>query len=134
AVEVLEILAPTPEARLEMAVTPLEKDLLKAVHTLYGDGEKFDRDVAYRDYLAGLYQKYPGNQEIAAFYALSLLGAVPSGRDDESFDKGARIVQGILAENPNHPGALHYMIHANDDPEHARLALEAAHSYSEVAA
>jgi tetratricopeptide (TPR) repeat protein len=134
AITALEKLASTPDERLAKAATELEKDLLQAVHILYGEGEKFDRDVAYRDYLAGLYQKYPGNQEIAAFYALSLLGAVPAGRDDESFDKGARIAQGILAENPNHPGALHYLIHANDDPGHARLALEAAHNYSEVAA
>ncbi len=83
--------------------------------------------------MEGLYNKYPANQEVAAFYALSLLGAVPEGRDDILYGKGAKIAKGILKENPNHPGALHYLIHSYDDPEHATLALDAANTYSKVA-
>ncbi len=126
-------LGETPEVRLAKAATPLEKDLLQATEILYGEGKKKERDQAYSDYLGQLYQKYPGNQEIAAFYALSILGAVPVGRDEEAYGKGARIAQGILQENPNHPGALHYLIHSYDDPNHAKLALNAANSYSKVA-
>jgi tetratricopeptide (TPR) repeat protein len=126
-------LGDSPEARLAKAETELEKDLLKAAETLFGEGEKVARDKAYADYLAKLHEKYPENQEVAAFYALSLLGAVPVGRDVEAYEKGAAIAQGILKENPRHPGALHYLIHSYDDPSHARLALNAADSYAKVA-
>ncbi|MCF6223634.1 MAG: hypothetical protein L3J34_07890 [Flavobacteriaceae bacterium] len=77
--------------------------------------------------------KYPDNHEVKAFYALSLLGSVSDGRDDEIYGKGAKIAQGIIEENPNHPGALHYLIHSYDDPKHANLALDAAYSYAKVA-
>ena len=35
--------------------------------------------------------------------------------------------------HPRHPGALHYLLHNYDDPEHARLALEAARAYATIA-
>ena len=39
----------------------------------------------------------------------------------------------MLAREPRHPGALHYLIHDYDDPDHARLALPAARLYAKVA-
>lgn len=123
-----------PGIRAEKAKTELERDFLHAAEILYGMGEKHQRDSAYSKQLEKMYGDYPGNEEVAAFYALSLLGAVPVGRDQAAYEKGAAIVQGILKENPQHPGALHYLIHSYDDPGHAPLALQAAHSYSEVAA
>ncbi|SRX74459.1 tetratricopeptide repeat protein [Aequorivita antarctica] len=114
--------------------TEIEQDLIESVHILYQPKtEKKQRDLEYSNFMEGLYQKYPVNQEVAAFYALSLLGSVPEGRDDNIYGKGAKIAQGILKENPNHPGALHYLIHSYDDPDHATLALDAANAYSKVA-
>jgi tetratricopeptide (TPR) repeat protein len=114
--------------------TELEKDFVKAVLTLYeSDSIKENRDKNYAEYMQKLSEKYPDNHEISAFYALSLLGSVPDGRDDQIYGKGALIVKGILDENPNHPGALHYLIHSYDDPQHAGLALSAADSYAVVA-
>ncbi len=132
-VEALIKLGETTEERTAKAKTGLETDFLYATGILYGEGNKFVRDSVYSAYMGRLYEKYPGNHEIAAFYALSLLGTVHNGRDDEIFEKGARIAQGILDENPNHPGALHYTIHSYDDPVHAFKAIEAANSYSKVA-
>ncbi|MCB9267423.1 MAG: tetratricopeptide repeat protein [Lewinellaceae bacterium] len=130
---VLEELAPTSAERLEKAPTKMERDFLRAVEVLYGEGEKVERDKAYSAFMEKLYKKYPGNHEVAAFYALSLLGAVPVGRDEEAYETGAVIAEGILKENPNHPGALHYLIHSYDDPGHAHLAKLAADSYADVA-
>lgn len=130
---VLEELAPTAEERLKKAGTEMEKDFLQALEVLYGEGEKVERDKAYAAFMEKLYEKYPDNHEVAAFYALSLLWAVPVGRDEEAYGKGAIIAEGILKENPNHPGALHYLIHSYDDPGHAHLAKAAADSYAEVA-
>ena len=114
--------------------TDLEKDFIKAVKVLYQEKTtKIERDVAYKDFMENLYKKYPDNHEVAAFYSLSLLGSVAEGRDETIYGQGADIANGILEKNPNHPGALHYLIHSYDDPGHAELALDAANSYSKVA-
>ena len=114
--------------------TEIERDLWQSLKVLYAEeGDKKTRDKAYSEYLASLYEKYPESHEIAAFYALSILAAVPVGRDETEYEKGAKIAEGILKENPKHPGALHYLIHSYDDPSHAQLALNAANNYSKVA-
>lgn len=132
--EGVEVLKKLESIDLGKNATELEQDFIGAVKILFKpETEKPERDVAYADFMEGLSTKYPDNHEVAAFYALSLLGSVPDGRDDELYGKGAKIALGILDENPNHPGALHYTIHSYDDPKHAVLALEAANAYSKVA-
>ncbi len=133
ALAALNKLATTAEEREKLAATELQKDFFKSLEILFGEGTKYERDVAYNQFLEGLTQKYPDNNEIASFYAISLLGASRNGRDADLYDKSARIVQGIIKENPNHPGALHYLIHSYDDPVHAHLAKAAADSYAKVA-
>ena len=124
--------AEKPE-RLAKAENELEKDFWQGIEILYGEGEFNERNQAYADHMGALYQKYPQNQEVAAFYALGLMWSVPLGRDAEIFDRSAQVVSGILEENPQHPGALHYMIHAYDDPQYAELAINAADLYAQVA-
>lgn len=131
--EALNKLSASSAERIDKSQTPIEKDFMKAVNILYGEGDKYARDVAYAEFMAGMYERYPKSQEAAAFYALSLLGSVPVGRNNEVYEKGAIIAKGILKENPNHPGALHYLIHSYDDPDHAANAVEAANRYMEVA-
>lgn len=133
ALEILSRLGASPEEQRTKFTTEFEKDLCDAVHILYGEGSKKERDIAYSEFMGQLHKKYPKNQEVAAFYSLSLLGAVKGGRDYEMYAKGAKIAQSIIDENPNHPGALHYLIHSYDDPENAPKALDAATRYSKVA-
>ncbi|MEQ9442912.1 MAG: hypothetical protein RIG62_27990 [Cyclobacteriaceae bacterium] len=114
-------------------ITPLEKHFLEAIALLYeAEKPKVERDQAYADYMESLHKQYPDNHEVAAFYALSLLGSV-TGREEDVYEEGAAVAKSILAENANHPGALHYLIHSYDDPQHAFMALDAANSYSVVA-
>ncbi len=120
-------------ARLAKCENQLERDFWEGIELLYGEGELNQRNQAYADHMAKLHDQYPTNQEVAAFYALGLMWSVPLGRDAEVFNRSAEVVAGILKENPNHPGALHYMIHAYDDPEYAQLAIEAADLYAQVA-
>ena len=133
AVAALEKLAPTTSERMALIQTDLEKDFFSAVELLFGEGTKYDRDVAYKNFMEELTKKYPDNHEVSAFYAISLLGSSRNGRDEELYGKSARIAQSIVKENPVHPGALHYLIHSYDDPEHAHLAKAAADNYSKVA-
>jgi tetratricopeptide (TPR) repeat protein len=110
----------------------LDKDLLRSLDFLYGEGNKRTRDEAYADFMATLYEKYKGNQDVAAFYALSLLGFA-GGWDEELCNKAAEVAGAILKEDPRHPGALHYFIHSEDHPEFARLAWDQANEYAKVA-
>lgn len=129
----LQKLGITSEERIAKAKTDLEKEFIKAIEVLYGAGTKATRDRAYADYMGSLYERYPENHEVASFYALALIGSVTVGRNDEIYQKSASVSEKILKENPNHPGALHYFIHANDDPYHASKAVQVANEYSVVA-
>jgi len=133
AIAALQKLAPDSETRAALLKTDIEADFFKAVEILFGEGTKYDRDVAYKNFMESLTQKYPESHEVSAFYAISLLGSSRNGRNEELYNKSARIAQSIIKENPQHPGALHYLIHSFDDPEHAHLAKAAADSYSKVA-
>jgi tetratricopeptide (TPR) repeat protein len=45
----------------------------------------------------------------------------------------ARILNSVLAREPQHPGVTHYLIHSYDYPALAHLALPAARSYAKIA-
>ena len=132
ALAVLGAYAPTPRERLARVPTARERDWLETVEILYGEGSKEARDFRYRDAMRRLAERYP-DQDARAFYALSLLGTAHDGRDFAIYMKAAAVAQPVLEENPMHPGAAHYVIHAFDDPIHAPLGLPAARAYSEIA-
>ena len=129
----LKRLAPSVEERLEKAPTEREKGYLRAVETLYGEGAKHERDVAYRDSMGRLAAEYPDDLEAAAFHALATLGASDGGRDTRAYMRAAAIVEEVFAANATHPGAAHYLIHSYDDPVHAPLGIRAARVYAKIA-
>jgi tetratricopeptide (TPR) repeat protein len=134
----LRDLAPTPQAQLEQAPTEREKAYLRTLHTLYGAGtgdpmSKEARDDAYAKAMAALAERYPDDLDAQAFHALALLGTAHEGRDFETYMRAAAIVEEVFDENPQHPGAAHYLIHAYDDPVHAPLGLRPARVYADVA-
>ena len=126
-------LAATPEARLAKAPTAREKDWMASLDALYGPNDKLARDLAYAEAMRRMYEKYPGDNEVAAFYALALLGTSHGGRDFSIYMRAAAIVEQVYAKNPQHPGAAHYLIHSYDDPVHAPLGLRYADAYSKIA-
>ena len=147
--EILVRLAPTPEARAAKAKTDREKGYVRAVEVLFGSGERAARDRAYAAEMRALAKSYPEDPEAQTFCALALMGQMArspalfrEGGDDqhqhalvgsEIQKQAAAILERVLAQSPGHPGALHYLIHDYDDPEHARLALPAARAYAKVA-
>jgi tetratricopeptide (TPR) repeat protein len=130
---VLQRLGPTPEARLAKAGTDREKDYLRAVEVLYGEGDKRKRDFAYADAMDSIRRKYPDDVEAAAFAALAFLGTSHDGRDFGIYMRAAAILEPLFPLNPKHPGIAHYLIHSYDDPIHAPLGLRAAREYSRIA-
>ncbi len=133
--DALARLGASTESRLAKAPTARERGLLEAVEMLWGKGNWRERRVAYMDAMARLHEQYPADDEIATFYALSMLsGARALGDDSLRLEmRAGAIALGVLERNPDHPGAAHFVIHAFDDPLHAPIALSAAHVFAEIA-
>jgi len=134
---VLAALAPTPEERSARAPTERERAWLEAVEVLYfGGGDKDDRDRAYAAAMARLAEGFP-DLEARAFHALAIEGVVYGGAPEERrfplLMRAAAELEELFDGSPEHPGVLHYLIHAYDDPVHAPLGLRAARRYAQVA-
>jgi len=119
------------------AKTERERAYLAAVATLYKDFENTQQQtrlLAYRDAMAGVATKYPTDNEAQIFYALALAASEePSDKTYAGRLKAGAILEKLFAEEPNHPGLAHYIIHTYDVPPLAPRALEAARRYSEIA-
>ena len=133
ALEALAKFAPTPAERRAKAQTMREKLYFDAVEQLYLDGEQDEIALKYSNALAELSKRFPDDLEAKAFYALSILGLTGNIRNTDNYMRGAAVAESIYEKNPRHPGALHYLIHAYDDPTHAPLGLKAARAYGTVA-
>lgn len=114
--------------------TQRERAYLQAVSLLYGEGSKEERDRAYAAAMEQLHRDYPEDLEAACFYALALLGvAEHEPRGSRTHIRAGAVALDVFTQNPSHPGAAHYTIHAFDDPDHAILALPAARRYAQSA-
>jgi tetratricopeptide (TPR) repeat protein len=113
-----------------------EQQYIAALDAFYehrGEGHKV-RVAAYSQQMELLYQKYPDDHEAGIFYALSLIASEPE--KDTAYvnrKKAAAVLEKIFAEEPNHPGIAHYLIHSYDKPEMAELGLPAARRYAKIA-
>jgi len=131
--EILNRLAPTPEARLAKAPTEREKVYLRSVEVLFGEGSKEERHRRHESALAEVHSKFPEDVDGAAFYALATLGTAEQGRDFATYMRAAAVLEEVFPQHPRHPGVVHYLIHCYDDPVHAPLGLRAARIYSKIA-
>lgn len=120
--------------RLARYGTEAEQALVDAARALFeGDGER-----SFSAALGQARERFPDSVEIAALYALSLQGLTSSwgqrtAEDQRLLNESGALLETLLARHPRHPGVLHYLIHAYDDPEHAAMALAAANTYTTVA-
>src|SRR5688500_2315526 len=141
-------LAPTPAARSAKAATDRDRGFLAAADALFGSGDAAARRTAHATAMAALHQRTPGDPDVAAFYALALLGTMARGLagagdvheghsaalpGSATQTRVTAILEQVLRAHPNHPGALHYLLHNSDDPARARSALPAARAYAKVA-
>ena len=116
-----------------------EKDYLDAVATFYTDYAKIDhltRVLAYEKAMEQLHQKYPTDREAGVFYSLALIASAQALPPDKTYSrekKAGDILNNVLAAEPQHPGVIHYLIHAYDSPPLAPMALNAARAYAKIA-
>ena len=117
--------------------TEREKDYIAAIAAFYHDSDKLDhhtRAVAYEKAMEQVYPRYPEDREAAAFYGLALnASALPTDKTYANQRKAAEILNKVRAEQPNHPGVVHYLIHSDDLPEFAAAGLDAAICYAKIA-
>lgn len=127
------------KAKASGAKTQRERDYIAALEIYYKDWEKLDyrtRVLAYERAMEQLHSRYPEDPEAAVFYALALNEAATALPADKTYTrqlKATRILESVLAEQPEHPGVLHYLIHSYDFPALADRGLAAARRYGDVA-
>jgi tetratricopeptide (TPR) repeat protein len=109
-----------------------ERALIDALATRYASDPAADSAElagAYADAMADVHAQYPDDQDIAVLFADSVMntspwdyweldGRTPKGRLGEA----VAAIEGVLAANPDHPGAIHLYIHlteASATPEKA---------------
>jgi hypothetical protein len=120
-----------------LPATPRERDYLAAIETYYRDSGTLDhrtRAAAYEKAMAELHARYPDDREAAVFYALALNAtAAPTDKTYANQEKAGAILEKVFAEQPDHPGVAHYIIHSYDYPPLARRGLVAARGYAKTA-
>lgn len=80
------------------------------------------------------HERLPNDVEAALFYALAHLATTPpTGGSRDHADKAAGILTSVYEKHPDHPGAMHYLVHANDVPGRERELLEVTRKYDQIA-
>ncbi|HZP88516.1 MAG TPA: hypothetical protein VFB54_17020 [Burkholderiales bacterium] len=106
--------------------------------------EAFFLDPAGSDYWARIhrweqamqkaYATFPEDPEVTAFYALSHLAAATSASQVRTnSDEAAALLLRVYERNPDHPGAMHYLVHANDVPGRESKSLDITRKYDAIA-
>ena len=110
--------------------SPVEQALIKAVATRYSEKPVQDRsslDLAYANAMREVAHQFPDDPDVLALFAESLLDLspwdyyLPGGKPKTTTTEALRAIEHAQAVSPDHPGALHYYIHALEavDPDRA---------------
>jgi len=102
-------------------VSQKEQDFIDALAARYANDPMAPRqplDQAYAEAMRGLAEKYPDDLDALTLYAASLMNLSPwnywtrDGKPRPNTPIILSSLQTVLDANPDHPGALHYHIHA----------------------
>jgi hypothetical protein len=99
-----------------------------------GDESYQSRVDAYSAAMGEIHRRFPGDIDAGALYALSLLAAeTPDDTSLVAERKALEVLNPLFAKYPDHPGLVHYIIHACDTPSLASEGLAAARHYGDIA-
>jgi len=127
-----EILA----ARKHPAKTAREREYIDALAVFYrpDDRDYLKRAAGYAAAMAALYRHHPDDVDAGSFYALALLAAQSPSDSSLTANRAAMaVLEPLFKRFPDHPGVVHYIIHACDTPALAPDGLAAARRYGEIA-
>lgn len=134
----LSRLAATPEARVARTGSERERAYAAAIEALFIEADLATRVRGFADAMRGVSATYSDDVDAAAFTALALMfteyvGVLPADQRRAVREDAIALAERAFALHPKHPGALHYLIHATDEPEFAARGERAARSYAEIA-
>ncbi|MEO8200585.1 MAG: hypothetical protein ABI679_08710 [Gemmatimonadota bacterium] len=118
--------------------TERERSFLEAGAAFFQAPDSADYGIRIRrwnDAMRTVYATFPQDPEAAAFYALSLL-ALPASNADSGrahSDLAATLLLSVYQRNPDHPGAMHYLVHANDIAGREHDSLDIIGKYESMA-
>jgi tetratricopeptide (TPR) repeat protein len=120
------------------AIDERERMLLAATAAFFDEPESDDywrRIRAWEQAMAQAYHAFPKDPEITAFYALAHIASAPPIDDSVAVHsaRAADLLLEVYKQNPAHPGAMHYLVHANDAPGRERFSLDVTQKYEESA-
>ncbi|HEX6643282.1 MAG TPA: hypothetical protein VF037_01310, partial [Gemmatimonadales bacterium] len=110
-----------------------ERDLITAAEAFYAEPARdyWERIRRWERAMGDAYAAHPGDDEIAALRALSLLAAAPADTSQRgNAERAAGLLLAILEHDPHHPGAQHYLVHANDAPGREGKSPEVVRRYA----
>jgi tetratricopeptide (TPR) repeat protein len=116
------------------AVTERERLLIEAVAAFFSEPASSDywqRIRRWERVMARAYTAFPQDPEIRAFYALAHIASAPANDDSVAAHsaRAADLLLEVYRQNPEHPGAMHYLVHANDAPGRERSSLDVTRKY-----
>ncbi|WP_376694641.1 hypothetical protein [Wenzhouxiangella sp. EGI_FJ10305] len=93
-----------------------------------------DRLPGWIEAIAEAFRAHPDDLDIAALYGLSLLTEAQRADNAAALhDEAESVLAEVWRQEPTHPGAVHYTIHATDADGRAENALDIVASYGEIA-
>src|SRR6185295_17786365 len=107
--------------RLAERITPEERAYIDALVARYVGGKGVQRkglDEAYAKAMRLVAQRFPDDADAATLFAEALMDLRPwdlwkaDGRPQPGTDEIVATLESVLAQNPEHPGACHYYLHA----------------------
>ena len=114
--------------------SPVEKALIKAMLPRYVEDydrdKRREQDSLYALAMAPVYKKYADDLDVATIYAEALFLLEPRrgtrDMDDPNVQRLHRILEKVLDENIEHPGACHLYIHATESTTRPDLGASCA--------
>jgi tetratricopeptide (TPR) repeat protein len=126
----------TKAQELRAHATPVEQALIDALTARYANPAPADRshlDKAYAAAMKRVHEKFPSDQDVAVLYAESMMDLQPwdlwtnDGKPKGNALEIVSVLEEVLRQNPRHPGATHFYIHALEasrDPGRAMAAAD----------
>jgi tetratricopeptide (TPR) repeat protein len=124
-------------AAAHAAKTARESGYINALKSFFDSaGRDYSTSIAaYAAAMQKLYAANPQDTDAGAFYALSVLAAEsPTDTSLTAEHTAMTVLVPLFKQHPDHPGVVHYIIHACDTPSLAADGLAAARHYGEIAA
>jgi len=118
------------------STTARERALIDAVAAFFrdpGSGDYWRRIERWKAAMKAAHDSFPDDDETSAFYALALLAAAQPQTLSANSREAVDLLLPVYRRNPGHPGAMHYIVHADDIPGREHENLDIVRRYEKVA-